>query len=367
MLKIGYDHQIFSWQKYGGISRYFFELANNIALSASTNVAVISPLYVNSYIKMASNHLRVVGCNVPTIRGFGRLNRRLNDVLSIVPMSQFAPDIKHETYYSTSPNRLKKSKVVLTIFDMIHERFPDSFGLWDRTSKQKYEAVKRADHLICISESTRQDLIDLLDVPIEKTSVVHLGFSLLNQPNVHSPSNEAPYILYVGNRGGYKNFKRFLQAYASVSFLRNNIRLVVYGGGPLNNDELSLIAALGLSKQGVCQVSGGDDLLASMYKHATAFIYPSLYEGFGIPPLEAMSFDCPVVCSNVGSIPEVVGNAGIYFDPYSIDSMAAAIEKLVQDSLLRDQMIARGRERIKFFCWKKCAEETLSIYRNLLI
>ncbi len=116
----------------------------------------------------------------------------------------------------------------------------------------------------------------------------------------------------------------------------------------------------------VHHVSGDDAVLAGYYRMASAFVYPSLYEGFGIPPLEAMSFDCPVVCSGVSSIPEVVGNAGEMFDPYDPDSIRMAIERVVSDDALRQTLIARGKERLKLFSWKRCAQETLDIYRRVL-
>jgi len=108
-------------------------------------------------------------------------------------------------------------------------------------------------------------------------------------------------------------------------------------------------------------------ILASYYKAASVFVYPSLYEGFGIPPLEAMSFDCPVVCSNVSSIPEVVGNAGEMFDPYDPDSLRMAIENVVDNDELRQTLIIRGRHRIQFFSWERCAQETLDVYRRVLL
>ena len=106
-------------------------------------------------------------------------------------------------------------------------------------------------------------------------------------------------------------------------------------------------------------------MLSACYKHAVAFIYPSLYEGFGIPSLEAMSHDCPIVCSNTSSIPEVVGDAGEYFDPMSHESMTVAIEKVVYSEVYQKELIKKGRERLKGFSWSKCAKETLDVYKSL--
>ena len=367
MTKIAYDYQIFGWQKYGGISRYFFELANNIALSKSADVALISPLMVNGYVQAASAELRVMGRRMPAIRRTGRIYRALNAVLAPLIMWYFKPDLVHETYYSTSRRSPKTSKVVLTVFDMIHELYPESFASWDTTSKEKAAAVKRADHVICISENTRKDLIELFKVPREKTSVVHLGFSLTHTPAAGPCLVEGPYLLYVGGRGGYKNFETLLRAFASVESLKSNYTLIAFGGGAFSAKERALIASLGLPEQRVRQLSGSDERLAELYTNAKVFVYPSLYEGFGIPPLEAMAFDCPVACSNASSIPEVVGDAAVLFDPLSIDSVAEAIVSLLRDNELRQQVVARGRERIKIFSWERCAEQTMGIYRSVLI
>jgi len=251
---------------------------------------------------------------------------------------------------------------------MIHERFSDSFSQTDRTSVEKALAVARADHVICISEQTKRDLIEILGVEASKISVVYLGFNLIShdKPVTITVGQSRPFILYVGNREGHKNFERLLIAYATSIKLKNNFDLICFGGGAFSDKEKALMQQLGVSVDRVSQVSGNDALLAGYYRASSAFVYPSLYEGFGIPPLEAMSFDCPVVCSNLSSIPEVVGDAGEMFDPYDPDSIRVAIERVVDDVQLQEVLISRGRERIKLFSWERCAQETLDVYRKVL-
>jgi glycosyltransferase involved in cell wall biosynthesis len=142
--------------------------------------------------------------------------------------------------------------------------------------------------------------------------------------------------------------------------------LVAFGGGKFSVAESQRIAALRLNSGDVIQVGGQDDLLSSLYAGARCFVYPSMYEGFGIPPLEAMSFACPVVCSNTSSIPEVVGDAALTVDPVDIDAMRDAIETAVFDDDVRGKLIARGKDRIQTFSWSRCAEETIQIYKGLL-
>jgi glycosyltransferase involved in cell wall biosynthesis len=367
-MKILYDQQIFGWQDYGGISRYIYELALEMATTYGQDTNIVSPLYVNQYLKCAPGALKVYGVPIGHIPRTGRVVHAVNFFLTWPIIRYLHPDIVHETYYSSRRIAPKSTKVVLTVYDMIHERFSELFSKNDPTSRKKALAVERADHVICISEQTRQDLIELFGVNPAKTSVVYLGFTLTDQdkPVQKADTSARPFLLYVGGRGGYKNFEKLLHAYAASSMLRNDFDLVCFGGGELTAKEKDLFQRLALASGSVRQVSGDDASLAEYYKLASAFIYPSLYEGFGIPPLEAMSFDCPVVCSGVSSIPEVVGDAAEMFDPYEPDSIRMAIERVVSDDVLKQALIARGRERIKLFSWRRCAQETLDVYRRVL-
>ena len=127
-----------------------------------------------------------------------------------------------------------------------------------------------------------------------------------------------------------------------------------------------MIRRLHLPLTQVRQLNGDDGVLAALYRQAAMFVYPSLYEGFGIPPLEAMSFNCPVACSNTSSVPEVVGNAAIQFDPLDIDSIANALVRLASDKALRAKLIELGKARVAKFDWEQCAKQTLDVYRALL-
>jgi glycosyltransferase involved in cell wall biosynthesis len=367
-MRILYDHQVFSFQQYGGISRYIYEIANQIAGMEGNDVEIFAPFYINEYFRSESK-VRPHGVKIPRLPRTGRIVELINAAVSrLLVRPRRDVDIYHETYYSIMNNCPSSAKQIITVYDMIHERFRGHFSKNDPTSRKKVLAVERADHVICISEQTRQDLIELLGVDPAKTSVVHLGFTLTSQGEFvrNAAPPERPFLLYVGSRGGYKNFEGLLQAYAASPRLRDDFDLICFGGGELTIKEQNLLQRLGLSRENVRAVSGDDAGLAKYYKLASAFIYPSLYEGFGIPPLEAMSFDCPVVCSAVSSIPEVVGDAAEMFDPYKPDSIRVAIERVVSDDVLRQILIARGQERIKLFSWKRCAQETLDVYRRVL-
>jgi glycosyltransferase involved in cell wall biosynthesis len=254
---------------------------------------------------------------------------------------------------------------------MIHEKYTANFSSKDPAIRYKRLAVDRADHVICISHSTKSDLCSLFELPEHKVSVVHLGFEKFNQRgnSSHTPSTaqqQRPFLLYVGSRGGYKNFARMLKAVASRSALQGAFDVVAFGGGAFNADELALISTLGYAPQAVRQVGGSDEVLGSLYAAAAAFVYPSVYEGFGLPPLEAMAHNCPVVTSNSSSMPEVVGNAGEYFDPLDIDAQSDAICKVMFDAQHRSQLIELGRQRLPMFSWDRCALETQAVYQQVL-
>jgi glycosyltransferase involved in cell wall biosynthesis len=250
---------------------------------------------------------------------------------------------------------------------MIHERYPGSFAADDPTARMKALAVHRADHIFCISESTRRDLLETHQLSEDRVSVTYLGYDTLpiSGSGAIGLVGSMPYLLYVGGRHGYKNFEGLVRAFASSGWLRSNLRIICFGSTGFSQAERTLIASLGLPEFQVIQLGGGDDLLGALYKNAAAFVYPSKYEGFGIPPLEAMSLDCPVICSNVSSIPEVVGEAGEYFDPHNVESIRASIERVLQSPTRQQELIVQGRFRRELFSWRRCAQETLKIYRRL--
>lgn len=366
-LNIIYDYQVFSWQKYGGISRYYYEIAHRIT-EVGNEVEIVAPLYVNEYLR---NTYGVCpwGIKIPRLPKVARaIVRAVNPALSYLLIKQRKNvDIFHETYYSMVDCCPRSAKRVITVHDMIHEKFSEIFPRRDRTRQIKAHAVKRADHVICISENTRRDLIELLNVAEEKTSVVYHGCSLLCPIDSIKPANQQkPFILYVSDRNGYKNFDLLLRAFASSKLLRNEFSIICFGGGKASSRETNLAAALDLPADSVTYMGGNDSVLAGLYAAAKAFVYPSLYEGFGIPPLEAMAFGCPVVCANTSSIPEVVGDAANLFDPKSESDLRVAMEQVIFSSEYAARLTAKGYERIKLFSWEKCADDTLGVYKKVL-
>jgi len=358
-----YDYQTFLDQEYGGISRYFYELATRVTKTDDFSAKILAPAYINQYLRNVEPDLLIV-MPVPPIYRTVRLRTAINREISKLILNRLCPDLVHETYYSSERLAPKRSKILVTVHDMIHEKFSNSFLPNDPTSRLKAKAVARADCIICVSENTRRDLLEQFDIDHHKVFVTHLGCSLKPDLKKLSKSEKLirPYILYIGHRSLYKNFSGLLKAYALSKNLRRDFDLVCFGGFPFSKSELKQLAVYQMTSNQVRRISGDDKVLCSLYTNATAFVYPSLYEGFGIPPLEAMSFNCPVVCSDRSSIPEVVGNAAEFFDPYEPESIANALEEVVY-SLGKAQTLSQiGAERVKQFTWEKCVEETRSIY-----
>lgn len=367
-MRIAYDHQIFCAQSFGGISRYFTNIAAQLSLKGE-DVGIFSPLHRNHYISSLPKPL-VHGLGIRRyIPKTGQLMLLPNRIVAKYLIEMWDPDIVHETYYSGKSCAPRNTCKVLTVYDMIHEKFSQLGSRWDRSALLKRIAVDRADHVICISKSTRNDLLDLYDVDPKKVSVVHLG---AERPICESGKEAThkdgarPYLLYVGARQGHKNFTGFLEAFASSRKLRKDFDVVAFGGGGYTPLELQHLARLGLDPNRVRHLTGGDDVLSQLYTHASAFIYPSLYEGFGLPPIEAMGHRCPVISSNTSSMPEVIGDAGEYFDPESDCDMAEAIERVVYSPSRITDLVSKGLERQTKFTWERCAYQTLNVYRQMV-
>jgi glycosyltransferase involved in cell wall biosynthesis len=170
--------------------------------------------------------------------------------------------------------------------------------------------------------------------------------------------------LFVGQRDGYKNFWRLAQAFADSDLLSTDCELLAFGGRPFSRHDLTELERLGIRHK-VRRKTGSDRELAAAYERATVFVCPSLYEGFGIPPLEAMSHGCPVVSSDRASLPEVVGDAGLYVDPENVDELRETLERVVATSSLQSDLRARGLRRSRAFSWAECAASTARLYGTL--
>ena len=265
-------------------------------------------------------------------------------------------DVLHLTHYESYACSLTKRPIVLTY----HDKLFSSYAFNARTVREQKKCFDRVDFVIAISNSTKKDLLELFGYPEEKIKVIYHGVD--NNIKKQDPIVDGLYVLFVGRRSGYKNFDLFLDAF---SRLRNTDLKLVCAGPSFTKEETVRIEHLGLQKR-VVQKLVSDNELNALYQHALFFIFPSKYEGFGLPLLEAMANKCPVLCSNVSSLPEVAGNAALYFNPTDLDSIEYAMTQVINSSVLRSDLVSKGEERIKFFTWEKCAKEHISLYESLL-
>jgi glycosyltransferase involved in cell wall biosynthesis len=366
-VRIAFDHQVFRLQSYGGVSRYFVRLARELN-AAGHRATVHAPLHCNRYLR----ELPAGTVKGLELRRYPPRSERLvtwyTQRRARSSIRRWAPSVVHETYFSPGTLAPDGCPTVVTVFDMIHELFDDGNLAWHAAREAKRLAVGRAAHVLCISENTRQDVIRILGTPEERVTAVHLGVEPLptgGRTAVERVGPE-PYLLYVGSRSGYKNFRGLLAAVGISPRLRSDVRVVAFGGGRLTVEEARAIREAGLDPDRVRHVSGGDEVLGGLYAGARALVYPSLYEGFGLPPLEAMVHDCPVVSSRASAMPEVIGEAGELFDPSSIEEMAAAIERVVYSEARSAELKRLGQARAAGFTWRECAARTAEVYRQVL-
>ena len=365
-LSVLFDHQAFDGQIFGGISRYITELSRALSKEQSCRVKVISPIYINQYLKNYRNEIQINGFPMLPIRGARRLASFINEAVSPRLIERESADILHVTGYRPSlANHGFRARVV-SVYDMTFEKFPQYFGNAELASQQKRHAVTSADHIICISKSTQKDLIQEFGVDENRTSVVHLAASLTKHSLQRRSTEERPFFLHVGGRWGYKNFSSLLLAYRMSKSLQDAADIVCFGGEINYSSELKEIKKLGLSSERIRFIRGSDVDLSSLYQRAICLVYPSKYEGFGLPLLEAMSCGCPVMCSATSSMPEVCGDGAWYVDVDDADSIRLAMEKMLNCAEEREQLILAGNVRSGKFSWGRCAEETILAYEVAL-
>lgn len=352
-------------QTFGGVSRYVFETVSRLN-SLGTESLVSAPIAWNQYFLNSPKRLHDGFSVRPPGRVFRKVFDRTNRVSWQVRPFFKPPDVVHQTYYFDNFLALRGVKRVLTVYDMIHERFPAQFRFARQLSDAKLKACNRADVIITISDHTRVDLVDIFGIEPGKVVTVPLAGSIAN-PFPREQEATKPFFLHVGGRQGYKNFAALLRAISTVpAFTRREVALVVFGGGAATADEYELMIRYGIHPESVEFLSGDDTKLANLYSRARALIYPSLYEGFGIPPLEAMSAGCPVIAGDNSSLPEVVGDAGLLVDTSNPQDIAGAISAVNEDSDLRLTLSEKGVTRARLFSWEKTAKETLAVYRSLV-
>lgn len=351
MLRVLYDSQKFDEQLVGGATRYWSSLVAALAQIPGWQPILAVRATANVYVEGTSNWL------VPA--------RWINRSLSVRLLKGGRFDVFHPTYYNPYfLNYLGDKPYVVTVFDMIHERLPEYFSAADTTRAWKTAVVRRAAAVVAISECTRGDLLELLNVPAEKVAVVPLATALGQVAPTEISSVPERFVLYVGQRGKYKNFLRLVRALSPRLRTDGEIQLVCAGGGQWRPEEQALFAREGITAR-VQQHDVSDAQLAYLYREASLLVYPSLYEGFGLPVVEAFACGCPVAASSAGALPEVGGEAAVYFEPGDEASMRGVLEWVLAQEAVRRRLAAAGRERAQLFSWERAAQQTAAVYERV--
>ena len=373
-MKILLDPQIFIYQRFGGISRYFTEVY--ILFKKKKNVEIDCPLlytenlHLKEYSLFNNYRQKIVHLSLKLsftasqrIKEFYKIKSQ-EKTRQLLRKNQF--DLFFPTYFDPYfLDDIGNTPFVLTVYDMINEILPHCYKNDTTTIPNKKLLMEKATKIIAISESTKQDIIRLYPhIEAKKIEVVYLGYTINADHEVELPL-PLNYILFVGNRQEYKNFIFFLKAVTPILKEDSSLYVVCAGGNQFTKIELDLINELGLSNQ-IIQRNFKDSELSTYYKKAKCFVFPSEYEGFGIPVLESMACGCPVVLANHSSFPEVAGDAGVYFELNNGQDLTNKIKQLLGDKMMRAQYSLKGQEQARKFSWEICAENFYSVLKSVV-
>jgi glycosyltransferase involved in cell wall biosynthesis len=359
----------------GGIGRYTWSLLNEYTSLDLENdyVCYFTRLEPPAPLRLSSRfRVRVFEA--------GMIDERFDNLVLPSALEEDQIDLYHNPTFAVPVVRTR-ARTVATVHDAVFRRHPNLVepGLRNYLDHATRRAEKHADHLITVSEFSKREIKSLYQVSEERITAIPNGVRLPNSEKSDSKDAEsvlqgrglspAGYILYVGSIEPKKNIDLLLQAFKEVLLRgeRKGVRLALAGSrgaGQYSIEER--IADLGLCENVVVLGYVSEEFLETLYREALAFVYPSLYEGFGLPPLEAMARGVPTIVSDSSSLPEVVGDAGIVVDPKSPALFAQAILDLLKSPTLRQELSKKGAERSHLFTWRQSAKRHLAVYRSIL-
>lgn len=372
-MKIGIDARLYG-TKHGGIGRYAQELIKNLERLDSQNQYFVF-LSADNFLdyEPAAKNFRKVRAD---FKVYGFFEQLLFPIL----LYKYNLDLVHFTHFNAPLLYVKK--FIVTIHDLIISHYPSSrattlhpavyklkLGLYDFLIKA---VAQKADKIIAVSEFTKKDIVRLLKIKPEKIQVVYEGVDLPAENGDCAQIAEklglnSQFLLYVGSAYPHKNLEKLITAFHLLkkdfpdlqlalvgrnNFFYRRLQQWVRDGSDLKNGESGIVFTDYLN----------DRDLACLYRRAKAYVFPSLIEGFGLPPLEAQNYDLPVASSNYSCLPEILGESAVYFDPEDPASIASAVRSILIDNELEKKLISAGRENLKRYSWKKMAKEILALY-----
>lgn len=358
-----YDSQIFDAQTLGGISRYFCEIIPRMNITYDIGLRFTDNVYLQS------RHINRHQFYAPQwiFQKYKQKITRMNQKYSISLMKKRSNYLFHATYYDPYfLSHIGNHPFVITVHDMTYERLPEYFlpREVELIYQQKKTLIDRAQRIIAISQNTRKDLIEIMGADPNKIDVIYHGTDM--KPLSSYPSMNLPekYVLYVGSRYKYKNFYRFVRSFAQLAHKDSHLHLMCTGH-PFHDTEFQLLETLNITSRTHC-IQASDIELCTLYHQAQAFVFPSLYEGFGIPILEAYTCQCPVVLSHSSCFPEIAGDAGAYFDPTDTNDIASCLAEVLYHPARRKELVEKGNLRRQLYSWEQAAQQTAICYQKAL-
>lgn len=381
-MKIGIDARVLMDKHYSGVSEYLANLLSNMLEKDKENDY---RLFYNSF-KKPSDKLNAWEKENSKLKGTRYPNKFFNyclqKIFSYPKLDKFLGET--DLYFAPHFNFISLSEgaqFVITVHDISFLRYPEFFSrrknFWHNALRIK-KTLNRANKIVAVSENTKKDLIEVLNIPEEKIVVIHSGCNY-SSPNI-SKDNEVEeflksrgikrrFILFIGNIEPRKNIINLIEAY---NLLRKDseelkeVQLVIAGAPGWKHKKIFSAWKDSPYKDDIKFLGYVEKKEKEyLYQRASLFAYPSFYEGFGFPPLEAMSYKVPVVSSNVSSLPEILGNSAILVDPYQSGEIKDAMAMLLTDRELRSSLIERGIEKAKEYSWEKTAHKYLELFKEL--
>ncbi len=356
MATVRFTPEIFRVQRHGGVSRYVVELHRELRRQGHDSL-ILAGLHRNALLGGVDG---VLGVDLDQVRP-ARLRQAVTKAVDPLLVRAWArtsgpPVVAHKTYFDGRPPR-GGPRWAITVHDMIHERFPGQVGTSDATATWKRRWCFAADVVFTNSQHTKDDLLDHIRLDPAKVVVTPLGVVVHRPASIEPPFGDEPFVLSVGDRRAeYKNWPTLLEAIRGI----DGGRLACFGP-PASAADREMVEQAGLRGR-VAFVSGDDRALAGWYRAAAVLAYPSRHEGFGLPPIEAMAHGLPVVAGDAGAIPETIGDAGLRVDPDDVDALAHALDSVLSDGSLAEDLAERGRRRAEGFTWERTAQATLAGY-----
>ncbi len=361
-MKIAFDHTIFLIQKYGGVTRYFCQIFNSIKNKHKTKI--LSPFYQSKFLKNYSKDVIKLK-NIDNIPKYTtKLLNYTNLVINNSYLKVWKPDIIHKTYYNDFKYKFINAKKVLNVWDLSHEIYHYMYNK-PKNWRPKEKALKTVDHIICSSKKTQKDLVKYYDIEIDKTSIVYQSTPNLSD-NINLNKDKNRNLLFVGSRKKYKNFEKLLEAFSLNLQVLKDFNLICFGEEDISVEEKYLIEKHNLNKKNIFFEKGNDKKLSELYMNSRALIYPSKNEGFGFPPLEAMSYGCPVITSNNDAILEATGLNEYSFDPEDPRDILNKIEKVIYSNDTIENLMKYGLNRVKNFSTEKTFNNIDNIYNKII-